>query len=616
MRFRGYRRASASYKPLPTIARVSSALCTAAAMILAWQLPCLAGQADDNSSGPGHLKDYVSCQFKATEEARWKNAENAAFVKSRLAALSQIQSLPNQKKLQQLQREVLKAQTPVQLTAAINSLPDTNSRDLVQSSANAASNAALAQEQLKTPDDLLCSRSLLSWNEASDIFGRRIANTYLVVQVVVRNLSQSSDYLIQDVIVAAPDTGFGSGRDKLLARGVSIVGQSLDPRNQVMSALDTLATTSAAVALIGTQGAMVSGNFMNLQNANNVLTAFIPPLKRWFPDYTVDQLNRLNDLAFSASTTYKMIVPKGGSAPFVTFVPHQLFPKPVHKWTQPEFVVNENNTFVLVAGVHIQEVPGPSIGTLSPTSGAKGTAVTINGTNFGASQGSGSVKFGSVSQNVTSWSASAIVVTVPDSVPVGPTTVVVSAGGKDSAPANFTVTCPDAGPCITNVSPPSGSRSTLVTISGQNFGTAVGTVKFGATHALAVPAANWTDKSITGVTVPDVPVAPTNVVVTAGGKDSPPAIFTVNCPTAPTPCIMSLSAKTAPAGTAITISGTNFGAAGSVKFGSTSAPVAAGAWGPTTITVNVPPGLTSGQENDVVVTVGGQNSPPAPFTAQ
>ena len=379
---------------------------------------------------------------------------------------------------------------------------------------------------------------------------------------------------------------------------------------------------------------MVTENFRNLQNANNVLTAFIPPLKRWFPDYTVDQLNRLNDLGFSASSTSKIIVPKGGSVPFVTFVSQELFPNksggctkagifPTKEgcWTTAEFLRYNNTTLVLVAGAHIQEVPGPSIGALSPTSGSKGTAVTINGTNFGTTQGAGSsVKFGSVTQNVTSWSASAIVVPVP-AVPVGPTTVVVSAGGKDSAPASFTVTCPDTGPCITNISPTLGPRTTPVTITGKNFGAAVGTVKFGDTNTPAVPSGSWTDTSIMA-TVPNIPMGPVNsvnVVVSAGGADSPPfPSFTVNCPTAPAPCIASLSAKTvAAAGGTLTITGTGFGAApGTVQFGSTNAPTVPG-WTDRQITATVPAGLASGPQN-VVVTVGGaggQASPPFTFTA-
>jgi hypothetical protein len=591
--------------------KASLGLRSTAVLVIVFQLLCSASKAADANSVPAHLKDYVPCQFTLAEESKWKAEENSAFIRAQRAALSELQKAPQQKAVKQAQSEVAKAQSEVALTKAINSIADADLKDSVQKSAAAAQ--AQVPIEFKTPDDLLCSRSLLSWQEAADIFGRRIANTYLVIQVVVRNLNPNSDYLIQDVVVATPTTRFGSGRDKLLARGVAITGQSRDPRNTIMSGLDTLAATSGAIALIGTQGTTVSDGFRGLQNGNNVLAAFLPPLKRWFPDFTIDQLNRLNDLTFSASTTYKMLVPKGSSTPFVTLVSQQLFPDNVKKWKPADFVANDYNTFVLVAGAHIQEVPGPSIGSLVPLNGSQGTPVTINGTNFGVTQGSGSVEFGTETASIRSWNASSIIAIVP-SIPVGQATVVVSAGGKDSSPANFTVDCPAAGPCIKYVSPPSGAPATPVTVSGQNFGTAPGTVKFGAKSVPAVPAADWAATEIR-VTVPNIAPGSVNVVVTTGGTDSPPARFTVKCP-AEGPCITALSANKAVAGTPLTITGLNLGSAGSVKFGTTSATVAAGAWQQTKITVNVPAGLTPGQENDVVVSVGGVDSPPWPFTAQ
>jgi hypothetical protein len=44
-------------------------------------------------------------------------------------------------------------------------------------------------------------------------------------------------------------------------------------------------------------------------------------------------------------------------------------------------------------GVTFTVVAVPNITSLSPTSGAVGAAVSVNGTNFGATQGSGTVKF-------------------------------------------------------------------------------------------------------------------------------------------------------------------------------------------------------------------------------
>ena len=55
----------------------------------------------------------------------------------------------------------------------------------------------------------------------------------------------------------------------------------------------------------------------------------------------------------------------------------------------------------------------PTITSISPTSGTAGTPVTITGTKFGATQGTSTVKFGTVVAAVTSWSDTKIVATAP-----------------------------------------------------------------------------------------------------------------------------------------------------------------------------------------------------------
>ena len=140
---------------------------------------------------------------------------------------------------------------------------------------------------------------------------------------------------------------FRAARDRLIARRVAIKGQTLDPRNFIMGGMDTLSATASAASSIA------SADFMT---GSSIFTSFLSPLKVWFPDHSVDPLNRLNDLAFSASSTYKIIVPKGGSVPFVTFVPQELFEKSARKWNRKEFFEAGNSTSVVVAGAHIEEV--------------------------------------------------------------------------------------------------------------------------------------------------------------------------------------------------------------------------------------------------------------------
>lgn len=79
----------------------------------------------------------------------------------------------------------------------------------------------------------------------------------------------------------------------------------------------------------------------------------------------------------------------------------------------------------------------PSISGLSPASGAVGTAVTISGNYFGASQGSSTITFNGTAATPTSWSNTSIVAPVPAGATSG--YVVVSVGGVASNGVTFTV---------------------------------------------------------------------------------------------------------------------------------------------------------------------------------
>jgi hypothetical protein len=106
------------------------------------------------------------------------------------------------------------------------------------------------------------------------------------------------------------------------------------------------------------------------------------------------------------------------------------------------------NVVVTVGGVASNGVlftvtPPPNVTSLSPASGPVGTAVTIAGSNFGATQGFSAVIFNGTTAKPASWSDTSI--TVP--VPAGATTgnVVVDANGVNSNGVSFTVIPPAAG---------------------------------------------------------------------------------------------------------------------------------------------------------------------------
>ena len=175
------------------------------------------------------------------------------------------------------------------------------------------------------------------------------------------------------------------------------------------------------------------------------------------------------------------------------------------------------NVVVFASGVNsngssFAVVSAPSITSLSITSGAIGAAVTITGTNFGTSQGSGTVTFNVTAATVTSWSATSIAVAVPSGATTG--NVVVFASGVNSNGSSFTVV---PGPSLTSLSITSGMVGAVVTLTGANFGTAQGSgsVKF---NGITANATSWSATSIT-VTVPSGATTG-NVVVTADGVAS------------------------------------------------------------------------------------------------
>jgi hypothetical protein len=130
-----------------------------------------------------------------------------------------------------------------------------------------------------------------------------------------------------------------------------------------------------------------------------------------------------------------------------------------------------------------------------------------------------------------------------------------------------------------------------------------GAVTFNGTAATPT---NW---SPTSIVVP-VPAGATTggVVVTASDKASNAVTFTVP----PPPSITTLAPTSGPVGTAVTISGANFGTTqgtSTVRFNGTLATTSS--WNGTTITATVPAGATTG---NVVVTVGGRASNGVGFT--
>lgn len=164
----------------------------------------------------------------------------------------------------------------------------------------------------------------------------------------------------------------------------------------------------------------------------------------------------------------------------------------------------------------------PVISNLQPPAAPTGGTVAINGSGFGSYQGSSTVQFNAVAANVSSWSNTSILVTVPSNATSGSVTVTV--GGFVSNSASFTLI---EALSISSISPSLGPIGTPVTISGAGFGATQSNSVLGFFYQGAQPTiTSWSDTSIVAV----VPIGTTTgpVSVSVAGNSASGPVFTVN----------------------------------------------------------------------------------------
>lgn len=241
---------------------------------------------------------------------------------------------------------------------------------------------------------------------------------------------------------------------------------------------------------------------------------------------------------------------------------------------------NKDQTFTVVP---------PSITAIYPTSGVIGTQITITGTGFGTSQGSGVVTFNDVSATQVAWSSNQIIASVPSGAKTGPVLVIVGSPNGLASNNNFVLSLPN--PVISSVSPASGIYGAQVTVTGSGFGNTQGSIAF---NGIPSTVQSWSDGQITTSVPTGASTGP--ILVNIGGVNSNGASFVV-----PTPQITGISPTSGPTGTQVIITGANFGQnTGSVTFNQTPANVSS--WTSTQIIATVPSTAISGP---VVVNVGG-----------
>ncbi len=245
----------------------------------------------------------------------------------------------------------------------------------------------------------------------------------------------------------------------------------------------------------------------------------------------------------------------------------------------------------------------PTITSFSPSSGPVGTSVTINGSGF---VGTSSAKFNGTNAATFSWNPTGTQLTA--TVPSGATTgkISVTRGGATATSATgFTVTGAPT-PTITSFSPTSGPVGTSVTITGTGLAGAT-SVKFGGVAA-GTFSVNGAGTRVTAK-VPSGAVTGKITVTTPGGTATSASDFTVTT----APSITSFRPTSGPVGTSVTITGTAFTGATSVKFGGVAATSFA-VNSATKITATVPVGAVTGKIS--VTTAGGTGTSSSSFTVE
>ena len=372
--------------------------------------------------------------------------------------------------------------------------------------------------------------------------------------------------------------GFGSsqGSSTLVFNGTTATSVFSWSDTQIVATVPT-GTTSGYVQVI--KSGLSSNTDVNFAVGTVLVNSVSPTAVLTGSQFLV------NGSGFGATQGSSNVVFKNGN-----------FPATIVSWSDTQItatapaVADRGPIIVTVAGVQSNTdvnitILGPSISSFSPTSGPVGTQVTINGSNFGSTQGTSTVTFNTSSASIVSWSDTQIVATVPSAAISGQVKVRV-ANLNSNVNQYFTVPAPH----ISGISPSSGPVGTQLTISGSGFQAVQGGGRVYLGTNVWTPV-SWNDTQIV-VTVP------------AAAATGPVQVFTNNFQSSnqdfvfvlPNPVITGLVPSAGPVGAQVQIKGSGFGAtqgSSTVTIGTTALTV--NSWSDNQIIATVPASTISGQ---------------------
>jgi len=260
---------------------------------------------------------------------------------------------------------------------------------------NATSASSASPQEAAAPDDgddpnsqIIPAPIILSYRDVKDSFGKRIADTYVVVQVNIKNPDIEHQFLLQDLsVVFDPNQCERAGEfysrfdisdcqaqyQKFLKypiayspvaqpaiQAVAMIGQNHNPRNFGFRLLDFAANVG---------GALTGFNFIGRDGKAGLSVfngTFLTASKTLIPDLTAGQLTRLTEQSYKPNT----LVESKDTKTYDVFIPaNQLFTKENWKlYKQSVGNGSEQSVEMLrllqlvvtatASGTHVQKVEG------------------------------------------------------------------------------------------------------------------------------------------------------------------------------------------------------------------------------------------------------------------
>ena len=332
-------------------------------------------------------------------------------------------------------------------------------------------------------------RSIIDPKNVADMFGTRIAKRFIVVQVTITNRNKDFQFLIHDVsldlkaLLPGIKHPEASSINLTLLRGVAEKGQSLDKRNLSVRILRGMGTVAAGLIGVTDFGVSYAPSVAVFNGP------FITAVTDIFPDYTIGQMNRLNDNAYIANT----LIPKQQAKVLAIFLPQAILLNKTQSkqfWNDPNALLNNKEVDlrkieIFVDGNFITEVedllPSITSAVIEPDEMKKfqGDNVEVKGYVSGNFLTGTDVKI--LNQDIPglgirldgSPTDQRLNFIISSTLPICPGTVIkIGMVKKETTkPVDITVQYSPALPTLTNVAGPlkQGDKDATVTLTGTGF---------------------------------------------------------------------------------------------------------------------------------------------------